>query len=257
MEAIILAGGLGTRMREETEFRPKPMVEIGGRPVLWHIMKHLSTHGVRDFIIAVGYKGNMIREYFLNYETQSSDFSLTLGDKSSLVIHGSHDESDWRVTVVETGPDSPTGERVRQAAKYLRGEHVLVTYGDTLANVDVSQLVTQHRETGVAVTVTAVQPNSRFGVLDISEQDQVRSFDEKPQLEGWINIGYMVLDSDFARAVPPGSVLEQEPLGSAASSGAMSAYRHTGYWQPMDTYREYEALNQLWRMGEAPWKTWQ
>jgi len=256
MEAIILAGGLGTRMREETEFRPKPMVEIGGRPVLWHIMKHLSTHGVRDFIIAVGYKGNMIREYFLNYEMQSSDFSLTLGDKSSLVIHGSHDESDWRVTVVETGPDSPTGERVRQAAQYVRGTQVLVTYGDTLANVDVSELAAQHQESGVAVTVTAVQPNSRFGVLDISERDEVLSFDEKPQLEGWINIGYMVLESGFARALPAGSVLEQEPLGSAASSGIMGAYRHTGYWQPMDTFREYEVLNQLWKSGHAPWKTW-
>ncbi len=243
-------------MREETEFRPKPMVEIGGRPVLWHIMKHLSTHGVRDFIVAVGYKGNMIREYFLNYETQSSDFSLNLGDKDSLVIHGSHDESDWRVTVVETGADSATGERVRQAARYLRGEQVLVTYGDTLADVDVTQLVAQHGDNGVAVTVTAVQPNSRFGVLDIAEDGQVRSFDEKPQLEGWINIGYMVFESDFARGLPPGSVLEHEPLASAAESGAMTAYRHHGYWQPMDTYREYEALNRLWGAGEAPWKSW-
>jgi glucose-1-phosphate cytidylyltransferase len=256
MEAIILAGGLGTRMREETEFRPKPMVEVGGRPVLWHIMKHLSMHGIRDFIIAVGYKGNMIREYFVNYEIQSSDFSLNLGDRDSLVIHGAHDESDWRVTIVETGLESPTGERVRRASRYLRGPQVLVTYGDTIADVDVQALLTQHDATGASVTVTAVQPASRFGVLDIGDGDSVRSFDEKPQLEGWINIGYMVMDSEFARNLAADSILEQEPLASAASQRTMGAYRHRGYWQPMDTYREYEALNQLWTSGTAPWKTW-
>jgi glucose-1-phosphate cytidylyltransferase len=256
MEAIILAGGLGTRMREETEFRPKPMVEIGGRPVLWHIMKHLATYGVTSFIIAVGYRGNMIREYFLNYEIQSSDFSLNLGDRDSLVIHGAHDESDWRVTVVETGLDSPTGERVRRAAQYASGSNVLVAYGDTLANVNVRDLIRQHHTSGASVTVTAVQPPSRFGVLEMGDADSVRGFAEKPQLEGWINIGYMILDLALARSIPAGSTLEQEPLAEVAEAGKMSAFKHRGYWQPMDTYREYVELNGLWDSGKAPWKSW-
>lgn len=256
MQAIILAGGLGTRMREETEFRPKPMVEIGGRPVIWHIMKHLSTYGITDFIVAVGYKGNMIREYFLSYETQSSDFTLTLGRSSSLQVHGPHDESEWTVTVVETGLHSGTGERVRRAARYVKEPEALVVYGDTLADVNVSELQALHRARAVAVTVTAVQPQSRFGMLELQETGHVASFSEKPRVDGWVNIGYMVVSQDFLRAMPENSVLEAEPLSGAATAGEMVAFRHTGYWQPMDTYREFVELNALWESGEAPWKTW-
>lgn len=256
MQAIILAGGLGTRMREETEFRPKPMVEIGGRPVIWHIMKHLSTHGINDFVIAVGYKGNMIRDYFLDYETQASDFTVTLGKRDSLVVHGSHEESDWRVTIVETGLTSGTGERVRRAARYVAGPEALVVYGDTLADVNVTVLAALHQSTGSDVTVTAVQPQSRFGILELSDRNQVESFSEKPQVDGWVNIGYMLMTSDFLKQIPAHSTLEAGPLTEAAQSGRMQAYRHEGYWQPMDTYREFVELNRLWDSGDAPWKTW-
>lgn len=256
MQAIILAGGLGTRMREETEFRPKPMVEIGGRPVIWHIMKHLSTQGIREFIIAVGYKGNMIRDYFLNYEIQASDFTLSLGRRDSLRVHGPHDESDWTVTVVETGLTSGTGERVRSAARYVTGPETLVAYGDTLADVNVSELLALHRSNEAAVTVTAVQPQSRFGILELAETGRVESFSEKPQVDGWVNIGFMLMNEGFLRGIPQDSTLEADPLSHAASTGGMAAFRHRGYWQPMDTYREYVELNRLWDIGEAPWKTW-
>ena len=256
MQAIILAGGLGTRMREETEFRPKPMVEIGGRPVIWHIMKHLSTYGITDFIVAVGYKGNMIRDYFLNYETQASDFTVTLGKRDSLVVHGPHDESDWRVTVVETGLTSGTGERVRRAARYVTGPEGLIVYGDTLADVDVRALSDLHEAGGSDVTVTAVQPQSRFGILELGDGSRVESFSEKPQVDGWVNIGYMLMTDDFLRRIPADSTLEAEPLAAAAQSGRMQARRHEGYWQPMDTYREFVELNRLWDEGRPPWKTW-
>ena len=256
MQAIILAGGLGTRMREETEFRPKPMVEIGGRPVIWHIMKHLATQGINEFIVAVGYKGNMIRDYFLNYETQMSDFTVTLGNRDSLQVHGPHAEHDWRVTVVETGLDSGTGERVRRAAAYATSTEVLVVYGDTLANVDVAKLREVHASSESEITLSAVRPQSRFGILEVDDKGHVASFSEKPQVDGWINIGYMVMSTVFARGLPVGSVLETKPLGAAAQGGRMQAHRHTGYWQPMDTYREYVELNRLWDSGEAPWKSW-
>ena len=256
MQAIILAGGRGTRMREETEFRPKPMVEIGGRPVIWHIMKHLSTHGITDFIVAVGYKGNMIRDYFLNYETQASDFTLTLGSRESLEVHGPHDESDWTVTVVETGLNSGTGERLRRAAHYVAEPNALVVYGDTLADVNVADLTALHRSRDATVTVSAVQPQSRFGVLELQETGHVERFSEKPQADGWINIGYMVAAREFLLELPEGSTFETEPLSNAATAGEMVAFRHLGYWQPMDTYREYVELNALWESGKAPWKTW-
>jgi glucose-1-phosphate cytidylyltransferase len=256
VQAIILAGGLGTRMREETEFRPKPMVEIGGRPVLWHIMKHLSTHGIHDFVIALGYKGYLIKDYFRNYETQSTDITIKLGVPSSLTVHGDHDETSWTVTLVETGKATNTGGRVKQALRYVSGSPVLVVYGDTLADVDVTGLLLQHRSTDAEVTVTAVQPVSRFGVLDLDAEGRVRAFAEKPQLEGWINIGYMLLSRDFAFALREDSVLEGEPLMGAGARGRMHAFQHRGYWQPMDTYREYVDLNRLWESGQAPWKTW-
>ena len=256
MQAIILAGGSGTRMREETEFRPKPMVEIGGRPVIWHIMKHLSIYGITDFIVAVGYKGNIIRDYFLNYETQASDFTVTLGKRDSLIVHGPHEESDWRVTIVETGLTSGTGERVCRAARYVTGPEALIVYGDTLADVDVTALAALHQSSGSDVTVTAVQPQSRFGILELSDGNRVQSFSEKPQVDGWVNIGYMLMTSDFLKQIPADSTLEADPLAGAAQSGRMQAYCHWGYWQPMDTYREYVELNRLWDEGHPPWKTW-
>lgn len=256
MEAIILAGGLGTRMREETDFRPKPMVEVGGRPVLWHIMKHLSVHGVKDFVVAVGYKGDMIREYFLNYQTRMSNFTLQLGHAESMELHGRHDETDWKVTLVDTGLSTNTGGRLKQAAMYTSGDPVLMAYGDTLADVDVSGLERHHERSGAEVTITAVQPTSRFGVLDLDENGRVQEFIEKPRMREWVSIGYMMMSRPFLNSLPDNSVLEDEPMAQAAESGQMHAFRHEGFWQPMDTYREYVELNRLWDEGHPPWKTW-
>ena len=256
MKAILLAGGLGTRLREETEFRPKPMVEVGGRPILWHIMKNLSTFGITDFIVATGYKSSMIKDYFLNYEVQSNDFTVTLGDRNSLHVHGAHDEADWTVTVAFTGDETQTGGRVFRAAKYLDDEPFFVTYGDGLADVDIDALRAFHAESGTLGTVTTVQPASRFGVMDVAASGEVTRFREKPQLDGWINIGFMILEPAALQYFDAECVLEQGPLVDLAEAGQLTAYRHTGFWQPMDTFRESKLLNDLWTSGNAPWKQW-
>lgn len=256
MKAVLLAGGLGTRIREETEFRPKPMVEVGGRPILWHIMKNLSGFGITDFVVATGYKSSMIKDYFLNYEAQSNDFTVTLGRRESLVFHGAHDEADWSVTVAFTGDLTPTGGRVQRVAQYLDDEPFLVTYGDGLADVDISALLAFHRASGRLGTVTTVQPTSRFGVLDLGPEGQVTQFREKPRLDGWINIGFIVFEPGALAYFDPDCVLEQGPLVDLAAAGQLSAYRHDGFWQPMDTFRESTLLNDLWASGRAPWRNW-
>jgi glucose-1-phosphate cytidylyltransferase len=253
---VLLAGGLGTRIREETEFRPKPMVEVGGRPILWHIMKNLSGFGITDFVVATGYKSSMIKDYFLNYQAQSNDFTVTLGRRESLVFHGAHDEADWSVTVAFTGDLTPTGGRVQRVAQYLEDEPFLVTYGDGLADVDISALLAFHRASGRLGTVTTVQPTSRFGVLDLGPDGQVTQFREKPRLDGWINIGFIVFEPGALAYFDPDCVLEQGPLVDLAAAGQLSAYRHDGFWQPMDTFRESTLLNDLWASGRAPWKNW-
>lgn len=256
MKAVLLAGGLGTRIREETEFRPKPMVEVGGRPILWHIMKNLSHFGITDFIVATGYKSSMIKDYFLNYEAQSNDFTVRLGDRDSLVFHGAHDEADWNVTVAFTGDETQTGGRVFRAARYLDDEPFFVTYGDGLADVDIDALRAFHSASGALGTVTTVQPTSRFGVMEVEESGVVSQFKEKPKLEGWINIGFMIFEPDALQYFDADCVLEQGPLVDLANAGQLSAYRHTGFWQPMDTFRESKLLNDLWATGEAPWRLW-
>ena len=256
MKAILLAGGLGTRLREETEFRPKPMVEVGGRPILWHIMKNLSQFGITDFIVATGYKSSMIKDYFLNYEVQSNDFTVKLGDRNSLHVHGAHDEADWTVTVAFTGDETQTGGRVFRAAKYLDDEPFFVTYGDGLADVDIDALRAFHAQSGTLGTVTTVQPASRFGVMDVAASGEVTRFREKPQLDGWINIGFMILEPAALQYFDAECVLEQGPLVDLAEAGQLTAYRHTGFWQPMDTFRESKLLNDLWTSGDAPWKQW-
>ena len=256
MKAILLAGGLGTRMREETEFRPKPMVEIGGRPVLWHIMKHLSTFDVTDFIIATGYKSDLVKEYFLNYDAWNSDFTIDLGSKNTVKFHGGHEESDWKVTIAYTGEFTMTGGRVLQASQYLDSETFLVTYGDGLADIDISALRSAHSQAGTLATVSTVQPRSRFGVMDIDEHGKVLKFREKPITEGWINIGFFVMEPAVIDYLTPNSVLEEQPLIELAGAGQLSAYRHSGFWQPMDTYRESTLLNEMWASNQAPWRTW-
>jgi glucose-1-phosphate cytidylyltransferase len=256
MKAVLLAGGLGTRMREETEFRPKPMVEVGGRPVLWHIMKNLGHYGINDFIVATGYKSDLIKEYFLNYEARNNDFTIQLGKKESLEFHDIHDESRWRVTITYTGEETPTGGRLYKASKFLDGDPFLVTYGDGLADVDISALQEFHRQQGTFATVTTVQPSSRFGVMDVGDAGKVRSFREKPQLDGWINIGFFIMQPEVLTYLHEDSILEEEPLAALASDSQLSAFRHTGFWQPMDTYRENRLLNDMWDTGTAPWQVW-
>jgi len=257
MKVIILAGGLGTRLREETEFKPKPMVEVGGHPVLWHIMKNFAKFGHTDFIIAAGYKSEVIKDYFLNYKTRNNDFTISLGKKDSLTIHG-QDENEWKVTVADTGLETLTGGRVLSAAKYLDGEkEFLMTYGDGLANVDLNRLIDQHEKSKKLATMTVVQPLSRFGVVDLDQANQVLRFREKPQVEDWINVGFFVMNQKALSYIDPMKPLEQEPLAKLAKDRQLNAFKHEGFWQPMDTYREAQLLNELWNSGKAPWKTWE
>lgn len=256
MKAVLLAGGLGTRMREETEFRPKPMVEVGGRPVLWHIMKILGEQGITEFVICTGYKSEFIKNYFLNYGAVNQDFTVTLGDPSSMIVHGSHEEFDWTVTVADTGPTTMTGGRIKRVQKYIGDEPFFCTYGDGIANVDIAGLQAYHASHGKLATMTTTQPMSRFGVVDLDPQGGVDKFREKPRTDDWINIGYFIFEPGVFDYLGENSVLEEEPLHNLATDGQISAFRHSGFWQPMDTYRESLLLNELWDSGNAPWKTW-
>lgn len=256
MKAVLLAGGLGTRIREETEFRPKPMVEVGGRPVLWHIMKILSQQGIKDFVICTGYKSEVIKNYFTNYAALNQDFTVTLGDPAGITYHGAHDESDWTVTVADTGATTQTGGRISRIREYVKGERFICTYGDGIADIDLNALLSYHESHGKAATMTAIQPLSRFGVLDLAEDGSVRKFKEKPQVEGWINIGYFVFEPAVFDYLDDDCVLEQEPLKNLAADGQIAAYPHNGFWQPMDTFRESQMLNKMWDSGNAAWKTW-
>jgi glucose-1-phosphate cytidylyltransferase len=256
MKVVILAGGYGTRMREETEFKPKPMVEVGGHPVLWHIMKNFAKFGHTDFVIAAGYKSEIIKDYFLNYKARTNDFTISLGNRESLVIHG-QDNEDWNVTVADTGVSTLTGGRLLGVSKYLDPKQdFLVAYGDGLANIDIDKLVASHRASHKIATLTVVQPQSRFGLVDIDSNNAVTKFREKPQVEGWINVGFFVMNQKVLGYIDPEGPLEQEPLSNLASDGELNAFRHEGFWQPMDTYREAQQLNELWNSGNAPWKSW-
>ena len=255
MKAILLAGGLGTRLREETEYRPKPMVDVGGRPILWHIMKYLSHFGIDDFVVAAGYRGEVIRDYFLNYQARMHDFTIELGS-GRIVQHGErHDEASWKVTVADTGALTMTGGRVHRAAKYV-GNRFLVTYGDGLADVDIAALIAFHKAHGKLATVTTIRPLSRFGVMDLAVDGGVLKFREKPQTDDYVNAGFFVFESGVLDYLDDECVLEQAPLESLARDGQLMAYRHDGFWQPMDTYREFEMLNGMWEQGNAPWRVW-
>lgn len=259
MQVVILCGGLGTRMREETEFRPKPLVEVGGRPILWHIMKLYAHYGFRDFVLCLGYKGNMIKEYFLNYEAMNKDFMVRLGARSEIAYQGGdHDEQDYRVTLAETGPDTMTGGRVKRVEKYLRpDERFMLSYGDGVSDVDVCKLLDFHRSHGKLATVTTFRPASRFGILDIDNQDRVNAFIEKPKSNAWASAGFFVFERRiFDYLDGDGCTLEHEPLERLAAEGQLMAYRHDGFFYAMDTYREYQILNDLWKSGNAPWKIW-
>lgn len=254
-KAVILAGGLGTRLGEETSTRPKPMVEIGGKPMLWHIMKIYSAHGINDFVVCLGYKGYVIKEFFANYALHTSDvtFDLRTGE---MEVHHSTTEP-WRVTLVDTGAASMTGGRLRRVLPYLGDDDFCFTYGDGVADIDLTALIDFHRGHGKQATVTAVQPAGRFGALDI-DGDTVSSFEEKPRGDGaWTNGGFFVLSPKVAAHLDgDDTVWEQGPLRALAAAGELASYRHTGYWQAMDTLREKQMLQELWDGGRAPWRVW-
>lgn len=257
MKAVILCGGLGTRLREETEFRPKPMVPIGERPILWHIMKLLSCGGVNDFVLCLGYRGEVIKEYFLNYEALNNDFTICLGERHTVQYENAHQEQAFRVTLSDTGQETMTGGRVKRVRRYVGNEPFLVTYGDGLADIDAGKVLEFHRSHGKLGTVSTVKPVSRFGVAEISDTSEVRSFVEKPQADTWVNAGFMIFEPAFFEYLDDdASVLEREPLERLAREGQLMAYRHEGFFYAMDTYREYHALNDMWAAGGAPWKLW-
>jgi len=255
---MILCGGMGTRLREETEYLPKPMVDIGGRPILWHIMKGYAAQGFTEFILCLGYKGDKIREYFLHYEAMHSDFTVELGRRDSIEIHDTHLEHGWKITLVDTGLETNTGGRVKRASRYLQGDRFLLTYGDGVCDVDFRALIRFHEQQRTIGTVTGVRPSSRFGEL-IAEAGRVQQFSEKPQMhEGLINGGFFVFERamlDYLTA-DVNCVLEREPLERLAQDRQLSVFRHEGFWQCMDTYRDYQQLRQLWESGQAAWRTW-
>jgi glucose-1-phosphate cytidylyltransferase len=259
MDAVILCGGLGTRLREETEFRPKPMVEIGGRPILWHILKHYRHFDVRRFVLCLGYKGDVIREYFANYHHRARDFSVNLNDGAITTLPTPNiDALDATVVLAETGAESLTGRRLLKALRHIQGDTFLATYGDAVADVDIHALIATHTECGKMATVTAVHPSSRFGELALDGRT-ITSFAEKPQVtDGWINGGYFILQK---RAFDLLNIDENVPLETGlfeklAQMGQLAVHRHQGFWQCMDTFREMQLLNEMWQSEKAPWKLW-
>ena len=259
MKVVILAGGLGTRISEESHLRPKPMITIGDQPILWHIMKYYSCFGFQEFVICCGYKGYMIKEYFADYYLHRSDvtFDFTLGNQ--MTVHSNVAEP-WRVTLVDTGINTQTGSRVKRVEKYIGGEPFMLTYGDGVSNVDLSALLEQHRASGKLATLTGIQPGGRFGVLDLDEQgNTVTGFREKAREDGgWINGGFMVMDPEVFHylSADEGCVLEREPMETLASEGKLGVYKHEDFWQCMDTQRDKYRLEELWNTGHAPWRIW-
>lgn len=255
MKVVILAGGFGTRLAELTESVPKPMVPIGGHPILWHIMKMYSAYGFNDFILALGYKADLIKKFFLNYSSVNSDFTVNL--KTGEVNWHNPCGEDWRVTLVDTGLNTMTGGRVRRLKKYIGNEQFMLTYGDGVANVNIANLLKFHNDHNKMVTVTTVRPSARFGELDILN-DEVRSFKEKPQTsQGWINGGFFIMEPEFIDFIESDTtILEREPLESVVKQGELMAYKHEGFWQCMDTIRDKNYLDELWLDAEPPWKCW-
>ena len=257
MKVVILCGGQGTRLREETEYRPKPLVEVGGRPILWHIMKSFAHYGLHDFVLCLGYRGNMIKEYFLNYEAMNNDFTICLGQKSHVHFNEAHMEQDFRVTLADTGQETMTGGRIKRIEKNVDGDTFLVTYDDGLADVNITELLAFHKSHGKIATITTVRPQSRFGMLETQNDGKVLAFNEKPQLDGWASAGFLVFERRLFEYIEGDAcILERKPLERLAAEGQLMAYRHDGFFFAMDTYREYLYLNELWQSGKASWMVW-
>lgn len=257
MKVVILAGGLGTRISEESHLRPKPMIEIGDSPILWHILKYYSSFGFHEFIICCGYKGYVIKEYFADYYLHRSDITFDFMNNNEMIVHNNVAEP-WRVTVVDTGYNTQTGGRIRRIENYVKGEAFMMTYGDGLSDVDLDELLAFHKEKKRIATVTAIQPGGRFGVLDINEDAGVTRFAEKDIEDGgWINGGFMVLEPEIFKYLEGDmTVLERAPLEKLAKKGQLGAFKHFGFWKCMDTLRDKEALEWLWNQGQAAWKRW-
>jgi glucose-1-phosphate cytidylyltransferase len=257
MKVVILCGGRGTRLHEETEYRPKPMVPIGDYPILLHIMQRYARYGFKKFVLCLGYKGDMIKNYFRNFQWCSRDITFQLGSPQSAKFHGKVEGLDWEITLADTGQDTMTAYRIRQIERYLdKGEDFMLTYGDGLGSVDIKSLVDFHRKSGKICTLTAVHPPGRFGEIQVNSTNDVSSFNEKPQVEGpFINGGFMVCKPELFEYLPndPSVMFEQEPIRRLVLEGQLAAYKHNGFWQPMDTYAEFVLLNKLWSTGHAPW----
>ncbi len=255
MKVVILAGGLGTRLSEETTVKPKPMVEIGGKPMLWHIMSIYAAHGFKEFVLALGYKGEMIKDYFLNYHHRARDLTVRL-DTGQVSLHDGSSE-DWTVHLLDTGLATQTGGRLKRAAEFIGNEPFMMTYGDGVSNIDIRGLLAFHQSHGRLATITAVRPPARFGQM-VFDGEQVSRFEEKPQIgEGWINGGFFVLQPEICQYIPgDDTAWEREPLERLAVEGQLAAYRHEDFWYCMDTLRDVQLLDRLWSEGKAPWKTW-
>lgn len=257
MKVVLLAGGLGTRISEETDIKPKPMVEIGGMPILWHIMKLYSHYGFNEFVVCAGYKAYFVKDFFYHYFMHSSDMTFDM-QENKVTYHNSHAEP-WKVTVVDTGLNTMTGGRIKKIQRYIGDEPFMLTYGDGVSDIDISKLIESHNASGKLATLTAVQPSGKFGSLQMTSTNDVTSFVEKPQGDGaWINGGFFVCDPKVFDYINKGdaTVWERDPLEDIARSGNLHAYRHTGFWKPMDTLRDKFELNELWSSGKAPWKVW-
>ncbi|MBQ8843990.1 MAG: glucose-1-phosphate cytidylyltransferase [Elusimicrobiaceae bacterium] len=258
MKVLILAGGLGSRLSEETNLKPKPMVEIGGYPILWHIMKIYSHYGFNDFIILTGYKSHIIKEFFVNYYHRYSDITVDMTD-NSVTVHKTRQEP-WKVTMLYTGQNTMTGGRIKKASKYIGNEPFLLTYGDGVSDVNIKDLIDAHQKSGKLITMTAVKPTGRFGALVIDDQNTITSFIEKPKGDGaWINGGFFVCQPEVMNYIAEGSgvIFERDPLEKLAADGQLHAYKHEGFWQPMDTLKDKIHLTELWEQEKAPWKKWE
>ena len=257
MKAVILAGGFGSRLSEETDLKPKPMVEIGGKPILWHIMKIYSTYGINDFVILLGYKGYCIKEYFANYFLHQSNITINLKDNSVEVLNNSSEP--WKVSLIDTGLNTMTGGRIKQAQKYIGDNTFMLTYGDGVADIDINKLLKFHKSHGKILTMTSSQPNGRFGALEINESNKVIEFQEKPKGDGsWVNAGFFVCEPSIFDYIKNGdqTIFEQQPLKSLSKRGEIFTYKHKSFWMPMDTLRDKTTLNDLWDKNKAIWKKW-
>jgi glucose-1-phosphate cytidylyltransferase len=254
MKVVILCGGMGTRLREYTENIPKPLVEVGGRPILWHIMKLYSSFGYNEFILCLGYKGEMIKQYFMDYKSwKNKDFTLHLDKNSHIEDHDSPEE-EWKITFVDTGLETNTGGRIRKIEKYITEEEFFATYGDGLSSINLNELLAFHRQKNKTATITCVQPLSQFGIIEIDQNSVITNFKEKPPLDHWVNGGFFVFKKEFFNYLENNSVLEKEPFERASKKGEIAAYKFKGFWKCMDTFKDSQDLNTLWKGGNAPWK---